>query len=165
MPEFVIRDSFWDHDLIVVSESHTAASMAFLKYLSARAYQICVLEHGFMKHHYLVIGEQNYFSAWLKDACDKAIRYYKPTFEYVASLENESVKKWAEDTHLKHVWVRYISHEHDDEFTRNVPTLRAYALFPHFFTTVLPEQEVEPALKEFEEAAYLCASRTKDEPV
>lgn len=165
MPEFVICDSCWDHDLIIVSENQKAASMAFLKYLSAREYQICVLRQGFIKHHYIVIGEQEYFSAWLKDARDKAIRYYPPTFEHVSSLEDEAVSRWAEDSALREVWVYYISHEHDDEFTRNVPTLRCYALMPRYFTSVLPEQEVEPELTGFKDAAYLSASRMKDEPV
>ena len=165
MQEFVIHGGFWDHDLIIVSESQAAASRAFLNYLSARDYQICVLRQGSIRYHYIVIGEQNYFDSWLKDARDKAIRFYPPTFESVSSIEDEAVSRWAEDTGLKQVWVYYISHEHDDEFTRNVPTLRSYALFPHSFTTVLPEEEVEPALKAFEQAAYLSASRIKDEPV
>ena len=164
MQEFVIGGCC-DHDLIIVSESQKSASMAFLKYLSAREYQICVLRQGFIEHHYIVIGEQKYFSAWLKEARDKAIPYYPPTFESVASLEDEAVSRWAEDTELKEVWVYYISHEHDDEFTRNVPTLRCYALFPRYFTTVLPEQEVEPSLEEFKEAAYLSASTSKEESV
>lgn len=42
MQEFVIHGGFWDHDLIIVSESQAAASRAFLNYLSARDYQICV---------------------------------------------------------------------------------------------------------------------------
>ena len=164
MQEFVIRDSFWDHDLIFVSESQRAASMAFLKYLSAREYQICVLRQGFIKHHYIVIGEQKYFSAWLKEASDKAIRFYKPTFENIPSLDGEAVRKWAEEPELKQVWVYYISHERDDEFTRGVPTLRSYALFPRYFTTVSPEQEVGPALEKFKEATYLSAHVSKEEP-
>ena len=169
MQEFVIRN-IWDHDLIIVAKDYTTASFSFLKYLSEREYQICVLVRpGSSKYHfidhYIVIGEQNYFDSWLKDARDKAIRFYPPTFESVSSIEDEAVSRWAEDPGLKQVWVYYISHEHDDEFTRNVPTLRSYALFPRSFTTVLPEEEVEPALKAFEQAAYLSASRTKDEPV
>lgn len=130
---------------------------------------MCFIKAGLQQvsffDHYIVIGDQNHFSAWLKEARDKAIRFYPPTVETVSSLEEEVVRSWAEDTGLKQVWVYYISHEHDDEFTRNVPTLRSYVLFPHSFTTVLPEEEVEPALKAFEQAAYLSASRTKDEPV
>ena len=164
MQEFVIRN-IWDHDLIIVSKDYTTASFSFLKYLSEREYQICVLRHGSIKHHFIEIGEQNYFSAWLREARDKAIRFYPPTFESVSSLEDEAVSRWAEDTALKQVWVYYISHEHDDEFTRNVPTLRSYALFPRSFTAVLPGQEVEPVLEEFKEAAYLSASISRDESV
>ena len=165
MQEFVIHGGFWDHDLIIVSESQRTASMAFLKYLSAREYQICVLRQGSIRYHYIVIGEQNYFDSWLKDARDKAIRFYTPTFETVSSLEDEVVRSWAEETALKQVWVYYISHEHDDEFTRNVPTLRSYALFPRSFTTVSPEQEIGPELEEFQDAAYLSASVSRDESV
>ena len=164
MQEFVIRN-IWDHDLIIVAKDYTSASFSFLKYLSEREYQICVLRQGFIKHHYLVIGEQNYFSAWLKEARDKAIRFYPPTFESVSSLEDEVVRSWAEETALKQVWAYYISHEHDDEFTRNVPTLRSYALFPRSFTTVLPGQEIDPALEEFKEAAYLSASISREESI
>ena len=92
------------------------------------------------------------------------IRFYTPTVETVSSLEEEVVSSWAEETGLKQVWVYFISHEHDDEFTRNVPTLRSYALFPRSFTTVLPGQEIDPALEEFREAAYLSASISRDEP-
>lgn len=168
MQEFVIRN-IWDHDLILVAKDYTTASFSFLKYLSEREYQICVLlRPGSSKYHfidhYIVIGEQTRFSAWLKEARDKAIRFYTPTVETVSSLEEEVVRSWAEETGLKQVWVYFISHEHDDEFTRNVPTLRSYALFPRSFTTVLPEEEVEPALKAFEQAAYLSASISREEP-
>ena len=169
MQEFVIRN-IWDHDLIIVAKDYTTASFSFLKYLSEREYQICVLlRPGSSKYHfidhYIVIGEQNYFSAWLKEARDKAIRFYPPTFESVSSLEDEVVRSWAEETALKQVWAYYISHEHDDEFTRNVPTLRSYALFPRSFTTVLPGQEIDPALEEFKEAAYLSASISREESI
>lgn len=164
MQEFVIRN-IWDHDLIIVSKDYTTASFSFLKYLSEREYQICVLRQGSIKYHYIVIGEQSYFSAWLKEARDTAIKFYPPTVESVSSLEDEAVIKWAEDTALKQVWVYYKSHEYDDEFTRNVPTLRSYALFPRSFTTILPDGEIGPGLEEFKNAAYLSASISRDEPV
>ena len=102
MQEFVIRN-IWDHDLILVAKDYTTASFSFLKYLAEREYQICVLVRlGSSKYHfidhYIVIGEQNYFSAWLKEARDKAIRFYLPTFESVSSLEDEVVRSWAEAT-------------------------------------------------------------------
>ena len=120
MQEFVIRN-IWDHDLILVAKDYTTASFSFLKYLAEREYQICVLVRpGSSKYHfidhYIVIGEQTRFSAWLKEARDKAIRFYPPTFESVSSLEDEVVRSWAEETALKQVWAYYISHEHDDEF-------------------------------------------------
>lgn len=43
MQEFVIHGGFWDHDLIIVSESQAAASRAFLNYLSARDYLMYVV--------------------------------------------------------------------------------------------------------------------------
>ncbi len=165
MPEFVIHDSIWDKDLTIVSENRYASNMALLRYLTNRGFQICVLKYGFLKQQYIVIGGQDCFSAWLEEEYEKADPYYKPEVEYVSSLEDEAVSRWANDIMPKEVWTYYISHEFYDEFNRSGPTLCSYSVCLRHFTTVSPEQENDPSLKEFREAGYLSASVKKEEPV
>ena len=163
MKEFLIHDSIWDVHLTIAAESRAAANRALLRYLINRGFQICVLEHGFLTHHFIVVGEQNYFSAWLKKAYDEADRYHKPVVEHVASLEDDAVNAWIEDILPKEVWTYYISHEFDDEFNRSGPTLRSYSVALRHFTTVESEQKDDPAFAELREAGYLAANVKKEE--
>ena len=165
MPEFVIHDSIWDKELVIVSENRYASNMALLKYLTNRGLRICVLKYGFLKHQYIVIGDQDYFSAWLKKEYEEADLYHKPEVEYVSSLEDEAVSKWAEDILPKEVWTYYISHEFYDEFNRSGPTICSYSVNLMHFATVSEEQENDPSLKELKEAGYLSACVKKEEPV
>ena len=165
MREFVIRDGYVNTKLMVVAESRYAASMALLKYLTNRGHQVCVLKHGFLKYHYIVIGNQTYFKTWLKEAEDRARHEDSPVIEYVDSLESEAVSKWAEDILKDEVWTYYVSGEFDDEYTRSGPSLRCYRVGLAHFAGVSEDQEDDPELKPFKNGGYLAAYTIKEEQI
>ena len=172
-PEFVMTDIRENSDLTVVSESRRSANQALLQFLINNGHEIGVLMHvertedsrGFPIYHdhYTVIGKQERFSAWLEAALDKQEYREKPTVEFVPSFHIQVASKWIESDLRKEVWTHFVSRKYDGEFTRYLPTLRCYDVFPRYFAAVSPALEDNPELKAFKEAGFMAACVTKEQ--